>query len=179
MIRIREIKIPLNEMGEDVLKKRVAHLLKIDSAEIKALEIKKEAIDARKEIFYVYEVVVSLINENKILKYNHNKNVFKDETTPYQVLKKENISPKQIIIVGTGPAGLFTAYSLVLQGYKPTIIERGSKIENRVKEVENFWETGNLNTECNVQFGEGGAGTFSDGKLNTLIKDSRGFIEFV
>ena len=75
------------------------------------------------------------------------------------------------IIIGSGPAGLFCAYLLAELGYQPLIIERGEPVEQRIKNIEHFWQTGELNKESNVQFGEGGAGTFSDGKLNTLVKD--------
>ena len=80
---------------------------------------------------------------------------------------------KRPVVVGMGPCGLFTAYILTLSGNPPLIIERGGMVEERVKSVEEFWNSGKLNTESNVQFGEGGAGTFSDGKLNTGIKDKR------
>ena len=84
---------------------------------------------------------------------------------------KEKLNNRPVII-GSGPAGLFSAYLLAECGYRPIVIERGEKIEERVKTVEKFWELGILNNNSNVSFGEGGAGTFSDGKLNTLVKDS-------
>jgi uncharacterized FAD-dependent dehydrogenase len=90
--------------------------------------------------------------------------------------KKESFRP---VIVGAGPSGLFIAYLLSINGYKPIIIERGEDVESRVDTIENFWKTNDLNTESNVQFGEGGAGTFSDGKLNTLVNDSEFRKKFV
>ena len=78
------------------------------------------------------------------------------------------------VIVGSGPAGLFCAYMLAKAGYRPLLLERGMPVEQRKKDVEKFWETQSLDPESNVQFGEGGAGTFSDGKLNTLVKDKDG-----
>ena len=86
------------------------------------------------------------------------------------VIKKEH----RPVIIGTGPAGLFCGYMLAIHGYRPILLERGMDVEHRCEKVEEFWKTGRLDTECNIQFGEGGAGTFSDGKLNTLVKDKDG-----
>ena len=88
-------------------------------------------------------------------------------------VESKKMFKKRPVVVGMGPCGLFTAYILTLSGNPPLIIERGGMVEERVKSVEEFWNSGKLNTESNVQFGEGGAGTFSDGKLNTGIKDKR------
>ena len=83
------------------------------------------------------------------------------------------------VVIGSGPAGLFCAYLLALKGYHPLLVERGAPVRERKKDVDRFWETGVLDTSSNVQFGEGGAGTFSDGKLNTLVKDPAGRNRFV
>ena len=83
------------------------------------------------------------------------------------------------VIVGFGPAGMFCGYMLAVYGYKPIIVERGSKVDQRLKKIEEFWSTGKLDENSNVQFGEGGAGTFSDGKLNTGIKDKENRINLV
>ena len=111
-------------------------------------------------------------NEAEILKKNRSKDVLKAPIENYEFnvtgTKKVENRP---VIVGSGPSGLFCAYMLAKHGYKPIILERGEKIEDRVKSVEKFWNEGILNPNSNVQFGEGGAGTFSDGKLNTLVKD--------
>lgn len=174
MIRIRQIKIPYNERTIENIKKKVSKKLNIKLEEIKKININKESIDARKkpDIYFIYEVDIEVLNENNILKYNKSNDIFKIEEKEYEIkitgTKKIN---NKIIIVGSGPAGLFTAYYLAKLGYKPLIIERGEKIEDRVKSVEKFWSENKLNKNSNVQFGEGGAGTFSDGKLNTLIKD--------
>ena len=135
--------------------------------------IKKKSLDARDKnnIHYVYEVDIKLKDEKKILRKRSN-DIFEAPIEEYKFnitgTKKLENRP---IIVGAGPAGLFCGYMLAQNGYNPLIIERGEKIEQRVETVEKFWNDGILNNESNVQFGEGGAGTFSDGKLNTLVKD--------
>ena len=173
MIRLRQIKLNIEEQ-EEQLASKIANKLKITEQDIKSINIIKKSLDARKKdaLFYVYEVDIETSLENKILLKNKSQDIFKtpleEYIFPFQQQKNFN---KKIIIVGAGPAGLFTAYLLAENGIKPIIIERGEKVEDRIKTIENFWHTGNLNTESNVQFGEGGAGTFSDGKLNTLVKD--------
>ena len=175
MIRIRQIKIPIEKDNINHLKKKISLILKCSESDIKEISISKKSLDARKKpnIFYIYEVDVDVKNEEHLLKkHQPNKDIFliPEEKYVYPEIgnKKINYRP---IIVGSGPAGLFCAYLLAELGYRPIIIERGEKIEERVKSVENFWKTGILNKNSNVQFGEGGAGTFSDGKLNTLVKD--------
>ena len=167
MIRIRQVKVPL----EENVKKYTAKKLNVKPEDILKLKINKKSIDARKkqDIHYVYEVDIDIKNENKYLK---NKDILK---TPKEIYIEPKIGNqklnKNLIIIGSGPAGLFAALLLSEKGYKPIIIERGEKIEDRIKTVEKFWQKGILNENSNVQFGEGGAGTFSDGKLNTLVKD--------
>lgn len=173
MIRLRQIKIT-PEQDISILKKKVAKILNIDIIDIKKLIIIKKSLDARKKdnLFYVYEVDVEIVNEKKILAKNTSKDIFLSPTETY--LFPQSGQEKLLyrpVIVGSGPAGLFCAYLLAEHNYKPIIIERGEKVEDRIKTIENFWSTGVLNSESNVQFGEGGAGTFSDGKLNTLVKD--------
>ena len=168
MIRIRNIKVPVLD---DDIKKYTAQKLKINKENIKTLKINKKSLDARRKnnIHYVYEVDITCKNENKLLKNN---DVI---ITPIEKYEFNNLGNQKLenrpIIIGSGPAGLFCAYILAENGYNPIIIERGEQIENRVKTVNKFWETNILNENSNVQFGEGGAGTFSDGKLNTLVKD--------
>ena len=170
MIRVREIKVPLND---DYVKKYVALKLKINKGEINNLKINKKSIDARKKekIHYVYEVDIELRNEKNI-KFSNN--ILK---TPKEEYKFNDFGNQKMdnrpVIVGAGPAGLFCAYILAENGYKPIVIERGEQVEKRVEIVSKFWETGKLDKNTNVQFGEGGAGTFSDGKLNTLVKDKK------
>ena len=171
MIRIRQIKLPINHNKNDI-KKKILKKLRVNENDIQAFTINKQSIDARKnEINYVYEIDVKIKNEEKIL----NKKIPDTIKTPNEMYKFKITGNKQMkhrpIIIGSGPAGLFAGYMLAKNGYKPVIIEQGEDIDNRIKTVDNFWKSGNLNPKSNVQFGEGGAGTFSDGKLNTTVKD--------
>ena len=174
MIRIRQIKINIEDNQIESLRNKVSKLLKISLQDILELKIIKKSLDARKKenLFFVYEVDIKTKLENKILKNNKNKDIFIAPVENYTFVESgtKELSQRPII-VGAGPAGLFCAYLLAENKYKPLIIERGEKVEDRIKTIENFWLTGKLNTDSNVQFGEGGAGTFSDGKLNTLVKD--------
>ena len=172
MIRVRQIKTKINSSKQDIIKK-IANKLKINEKEIEEIKIKKKSIDARDKnnILNVYECDVKIKNEEQILK-RKSQDIFKSPVEEYKFkitgTKKLENRP---VVVGSGPAGLFCSYMLAKYGYRPIIIERGEKIEERVKTVEKFWNTGVLNKNSNVQFGEGGAGTFSDGKLNTQVKD--------
>ena len=167
MLRVRQVKVIVEE--KDKLKNKVASKLGTNINNIKSINILKESIDARKKphIYYVYEVSVELDNYSGIKK-NDDIEEYIEEKYELKITKKLEKRP---IIVGSGPAGLFAAYMLASYGANPIIIERGEKIEDRIKSVEDFWNFGKLNLNSNVQFGEGGAGTFSDGKLNTLVKD--------
>ena len=167
MIRINNIKIDVLSDNKETIIKKIEKELKEKVIDYK---IVKKSIDTRKDIKYVYTFDVSISNEDKVLK--RNKNMIKTPKEEYSFEITGTIPvTKRPIIVGTGPSGLFLGYMLSKYGYKPLLIERGEKIEDRVKTVEKFWKDNKLNTESNVQFGEGGAGTFSDGKLNTLVKD--------
>lgn len=174
MIRVRQIKVPITSDNKEFIIKKITSKLKIKSDEILEYKIVKKSIDAREKnnILYVYEFDVSIKNENKILNNINSNDILKtpNEEYVYPKIGKDKLKDK-IIIVGSGPSGLFCAYLLAELGYKVTIIEQGEKIEDRIKTVEEFFETNKLNTLSNIQFGEGGAGTFSDGKLNTLVKD--------
>ena len=170
MLRIRQIKLNIDE-NENNLKQKISQKLKIKENDILSYKINKKSIDARKEIMYVYEIDAEIKNENIILK-KHLNDIIKTPDETYKLPKPGNKNLNhQIIIVGSGPAGLFAGYILAKAGYKPLIIERGEDIDSRVNTVEKFWKTGKINPNSNVQFGAGGAGTFSDGKLNTLTKD--------
>ncbi|MBQ6999244.1 MAG: NAD(P)-binding protein [Clostridia bacterium] len=174
MLRIRQVKIEVLSDTEDNLLKAVAKKLNISFDDIETISIFKKSIDARNknEIFYVYEVNACVKGEASVLKKVKSADVFTAPDTGYKFSKTGTETLKHPpVIVGAGPAGLFAAYILCENGYKPVIIERGEDIDTRLKTVENFWKNGILNKNSNVQFGEGGAGTFSDGKLNTLIKD--------
>ena len=172
MLRIKQIKLPINH-NENDLKLKLAKKLKIKINDIIKFKINKKSIDARDKnnLTYVYEIDADIKNEKHILK-KHIKDISQTPNETYKLPNKGHTKLNhQIIIVGSGPAGLFAGYMLAKAGYKPLIIERGEDIDGRIKTVEKFWETGTLNPNSNVQFGAGGAGTFSDGKLNTLTKD--------
>lgn len=176
MIRISQVKLQLSHTEEE-LKKKAAKILHIPPSRIHEIRIVKQSIDARKkpEISYVYTLDVALADEAQFLKKYRGNQVTKAPEKMYQFIgggsKKLSHRP---VVIGSGPAGLFCAYMLANAGYKPLLLERGDDVETRTKEVAKFWKTGRLNPESNVQFGEGGAGTFSDGKLNTLVKDPLG-----
>ena len=176
MLRISQIKLSLNESKTTLLTK-VAEKLQIKTSDIKKMQIYKESIDARKgrtiNKVYTVDVLVEEQLENKLLT-SHMSDVSKIEPNIYTPVSHGTKPMRQKpIVVGFGPAGMMAALLLAEEGYQPVVIERGSKIEERVKKVEEFWENGILDPKCNVQFGEGGAGTFSDGKLTTRVKDQR------
>lgn len=171
MIRIRNIKLSLDCNNEENLKKEAEHILK---NKINSFTIKKRSIDAREKsnIIYVYTIDVEVNDENKILKSNRNNNISVKPNEEYKIDITGKIKLNyQPIVIGLGPSGLFVAYILAKYGYKPIIFERGNSIEERVKDINHFWNDNILNPNSNIQFGEGGAGTFSDGKLNTLVND--------
>lgn len=173
-IRVSNIVMNIEE-DMNTLKNKVCKKLKISIEDIKEFKILKESIDARKKdnIKFNYAVEVICDNEVKILKRSNDKDV-KLENLHAEEFKFGNRKMKhRPIIVGMGPAGMFAGLLMAQKGYKPLIIERGEKVEDRTETVNKFWKTGELNLESNVQFGEGGAGTFSDGKLTTRIKDNR------
>ena len=181
MIRINQIKVQ-PEAGIEVIRKKAATILGIRPSDIEKLDIVKQSIDARKkpEIFYSYTVEVKLAKElrsktDKLLKRCKENQVSKVTEKPYAFPQNGQLVMKhRPVIVGMGPAGLFCGYMLAKHGYCPILIERGKDVDARTADVQRFWESGKLLPNSNVQFGEGGAGTFSDGKLNTLIKDKDG-----
>ena len=178
MIRITQLKLSIRHTEEELVG-AIAKALKLPPQRIIDYTIHKKSIDARKnEIKYIYTIDTTVSmkqkdTEDAIVKQCHNENVTIAKIEHYHFVpsgeQKLKIRP---VIVGTGPAGLFTAYLLAKNGYQPLVLERGYEVRKRVEAVEHFWNTNELNPECNVQFGEGGAGTFSDGKLNTLVKDA-------
>lgn len=174
MIRLRQVDINILSDSIDNLLNKCSKKLKIDISDIKDYKIVKKSIDARKkpDLYYSYTIDVNVSNEDKILKKINDKDIFISPREEYKfIVTGDNLLKNRPIVVGAGPSGLFCAYMLASHGYKPLIIERGENIDNRVKTVEEFWNNNRLNLSSNVQFGEGGAGTFSDGKLNTLVKD--------
>ena len=176
MIRIGQLKLQPNHTENDLLQK-IAKTLRISESEIANYQIKKQSIDARKkpDLKYVYTVDVTVRNEAQVIKKQKGNSVslVKDKPYIFNAIGREKMNYRPIII-GSGPAGMFCAYMLAQHGYCPILFERGATVEERTTDVEEFWNTGVLKPNSNVQFGEGGAGTFSDGKLNTLVKDSFG-----
>ena len=175
MIQISQLKLPVTHKKSD-LEKKISTTLKISRSELLNWHIEKKSLDARRkpDLFYVYTITAEVSNEKRILKRIKNKNItLKSKSDSYECNPTGNqILKHRPVVIGTGPAGLFCGYELARMGYRPILLERGASIEERQKDVEEFWNTGNLNPESNVQFGEGGAGTFSDGKLNTLVHDT-------
>lgn len=173
MIRIRQLKLPVSHSQKD-LETKILKMLRIKREMLLSYSIIKQSIDARKkpDIYYVYVIDVKLKNESIVKKIRSgNVSSIKEEKT-YTLEPSGNIPLKhRPVIVGTGPAGLFCGLLLSRMGYRPILLERGASVEERIREVDQFWTEGRLNPDSNVQFGEGGAGTFSDGKLNTLVHD--------
>ncbi|WP_422486456.1 NAD(P)/FAD-dependent oxidoreductase [Gudongella sp. DL1XJH-153] len=174
MLRIAGIRLSLDQ-DESTIASEIAKKLKIRETDIVSWKIWKKSVDARRKnnITFVYSIDFNAVNEREILKRHGKKGVSQATAEDRQYLRKENINGARPVIVGTGPSGLFAGMVLAEMGYSPILLERGKKVEERVKDVREFWNTGVLNTESNVQFGEGGAGTFSDGKLTTMTNDPR------
>ena len=177
MLRISQLKLHYRH-DQAALLRKLSKTLHLPESEILEYHMIKKSVDARKkdDICFTYTVDVAVKNEAAWLKKHRNeKSVTKAVKTVYIFPKPgEGSLNARPVIAGSGPAGLFCALMLARHGYRPLLIERGEPVEARQKTVQKFWETGILNTESNVQFGEGGAGTFSDGKLNTLVKDKLG-----
>ena len=174
MIRISQLKLPV-EHTEANLKHKIAKLLKTSAPF--TWEIRRQSLDCRKknDKKFVYTLDVSIANEQKILRKINNNNITSTNEKPYTFpLSGDEPLAHPPVVVGSGPAGLFCAWYLAKAGYCPLVLERGEDAQSRKKTVDAFWKDGVLNPDSNVQFGEGGAGTFSDGKLNTLVKDPCG-----
>lgn len=180
MLRVSQIKLHPGHTSEE-LEKKLLRALSVKKADLLGWQIAKQSIDARKkpDVFFSYTVDAEVKHENQVLK-RAGKQVQQIRSTNYQQPAPGSISlTRRPVIAGSGPAGMFCAYLLARNGYRPLLLERGNCVEERIQYVEDFWKNGRLNLSSNVQFGEGGAGTFSDGKLNTLVKDSEGRNHFV
>ena len=182
MIRIDQIKCTPTKDDKGLIK-AVTRKLGIRQEDILELGIIRKSLDARKkpELYSVYSIWIKTSNDEKILKKcKKDSNVSQFSPVVYRLPEHgtEKLSNRPVI-VGMGPAGLFCAYELAIAGYRPLVIERGRSVDERKNDVKRFWETGVLDTTSNVQFGEGGAGTFSDGKLATSVKDKDGRIHEV
>lgn len=179
MIKVRQIKIDVKEYSFDNLYNKVIKKLGIKSSDVINFKINKRSIDARDKsfVYYVFEVLVELVSYD-FIRFSNDITWYDDVSYSFSNIGSSKIN-ERIIVVGSGPCGLFCAYKLAQYGYKPLIIERGEQTNDRILSVEKFWNTGILNKESNVVFGEGGAGTFSDGKLNTLVNDKEGRYQYV
>lgn len=171
MIRINEIKMSLDSSKDDLLRK-AAKLLKIKPSEIKKMNIAKKSVDARKKdnVMFTYSVEIETDRDEELVAKANNPKI--SIAVPYVYVLPENKRKSSLrpVIVGFGPAGMLAGIILAQSGLRPIILERGKDIDARQRDVNEFWTNKVLNEESNVQYGEGGAGTFSDGKLNTGIK---------
>ena len=175
MLRINEISVPIGATNEEIILK-AAETVGITRDNVKGFEIARESIDSRKrnniKMIYSVNLETDLDEEAIAMSFPQNK-VHTCEKYKYEFPENRRTSSFRPIIVGFGPAGMFAAMILAEAGLSPLVLERGNDVETRTSDVYGFWNTRKLNTSSNVQFGEGGAGTFSDGKLTTGIKDSR------
>ena len=176
MLRLTEIKLPLSH-SEDELKAAILKRLDISADELLSYTIFRRGVDARKTsaILFIYTMDVTVRDEATILaRCKNNTAVSVAPNTRYQfvVQAPQNLSSR-VVVIGFGPAGLFAGLLLAQMGFRPLILERGKAVRERTKDTFGLWRQGVLNPESNVQFGEGGAGTFSDGKLYSQIKDPK------
>ena len=172
MIRINEIKLSLDS-DESSLREITARILRCKEENIKSIRILKKAIDSRKKdsVCFVYNIAAEVSgNEEAIIRHSRNSKVSSYSEEKYIMPENKRNSTLRPVIAGFGPAGFMCSLILAKAGLNPIVIERGSDVDTRHNEVSEFWKNRKLNTESNVQFGEGGAGTFSDGKLTTGIK---------
>lgn len=182
MIRITEVKLPIEQADtlkhqDDEIKAAILKRLAIAESDLIDFTIFKRGVDARKShaILYVYSLDVEVKNEAHLLaKFKRDQHINKAPDTSYHFVANNNDATKQRpIIVGFGPAGIFAALILAQSGFKPIVLERGKEVRKRTQDTWGLWRKSVLNPESNVQFGEGGAGTFSDGKLYSQIKDPK------
>ena len=174
MIRIGGLSLPVD--GDlDQLRKRAARALGVRPGALGELDIVRQSIDARRkdDVHYVYTVELSMADEAALVRSAPGRMISLTERRPYAFPGAGRKSSLPPVVVGMGPAGLFAALFLARSGLPCVILERGQDVDRRTLDVGAFWDTGILDEESNVQFGEGGAGTFSDGKLTTGTHDPR------
>ena len=182
MLRITELKLPIENAQSlvhqaDEIKHALLKRLEIPESDLIHFDIYKRGVDARKShaILYVYSLDVEVKNEAKVLaKLRKDPHVKPAPDTSYKFVATTEVAPQlRPVIVGFGPAGIFAALILAQAGFKPIVLERGKEVRKRTQDTWGLWRKSTLNPESNVQFGEGGAGTFSDGKLYSQIKDPK------
>lgn len=187
MLRITEIKLPIAladtlKHQDDQIRAAILKRLEIPESELISFEIFKRGVDARKShaILYVYNLDVTVKNEAKLLaRFKKDPHIKSAPDTNYHFVATQPSSQQagstaaRPVVVGFGPAGIFAALILAQAGFKPIVLERGKEVRKRTKDTWGLWRKRTLNPESNVQFGEGGAGTFSDGKLYSQIKDTK------
>lgn len=176
-LRINNIKQPISE-GDELLKQRISNLVGLDANQILNVRITRRALDARKkqDIHFLLCAVAEVEDDaakRLLARANPHAEAYA-EAEDYEIATGTEPLRGRVIVAGLGPAGLFAAYQLAKHGYKPLVLERGDAIKQRTQCVERYWSTGELDEDSNVMFGEGGAGTFSDGKLTSRSKDARG-----
>ena len=173
MILVNDIKLPLDTDFNNLLSILKSHSA-FKGVTIADAKLYKRSVDARRkdDVHFCCSALVSVSgDENKALKRLKNSKKYIEEKHDFKTV--QNYSGERPVVIGFGPAGIFAAYTMAKAGLKPIVLERGKPVDQRTADVKSFWEGGKLNPESNVQFGEGGAGTFSDGKLTTSIKDRR------
>lgn len=173
MIKLEGVRLSPGS-GEDVLRAQAAKLLRLSPADLRDLRILRRSVDAREDVALTYTLAVSLENESAVLRRCRSRKVSRLSPGPVYRLPEPLPPPEHPpVVAGAGPAGLFAALVLAAAGQRPVLLERGRPVEERRRDVERLWDSGTLDPESNVQFGEGGAGAFSDGKLSTGTRDPR------